>query len=178
MIYEMFQNETCPLLTGDQLICINDGIWPEHSRSPCEITKNYKAGLRMLNMAPGISYKLQQLIRATRTLHYADSDQRSGAWAKYGENPYLRATTTAGGFFFNLQAEESLLFLEQFADIMAEQLDMTQKVGRILGYSRYQLDIKPWEWDGEEQGNTSEPKTVSPKDAGPKDSQPKTVSPS
>ncbi len=131
----------------------------------------YKAGLRMLNMAPGISYKLQQLIRATRTLHYADSDQRSGAWAKYGENPYLRATTTAGGFFFNLQAEEALLFLEQFADIMAEQVDMTQKVGRALGYSRYQLDIKPWEWDGEE-GDSDEPQIEYPTDSEPAQEEP------
>ena len=125
----------------------------------------------MLNMAPGISYKLQQLIRATRTLHYADSDQRSGAWAKYGENPYLRATTTAGGFFFNLQAEEALLFLEQFADIMAEQVDMTQKVGRALGYSRYQLDIKPWEWDGEE-GDSDEPQIEYPTDSEPAQEEP------
>ncbi len=104
-------------------------------------------------------------------MHYADSDQRSGAWAKYGENPYLRATTTAGGFFFNLQAEEALLFLEQFADIMAEQLDMTQKVGRILGYSRYQLDIKPWEWDGEE-GDSDEPQIEYPTDSEPAQEEP------
>ena len=39
---KIFQDETCPLLTGDQLICINDG-----SNLICtKLLKNYKAGLR------------------------------------------------------------------------------------------------------------------------------------
>jgi len=102
----------------------------------------WEVAFQSLNAAPGISYKVGQIIKAMNYLIWAEKNEPESVL----QNPYFRATTVLAGASVNFPAEEAIQFLEQYQDaFLNPNLDMLQKTNRALGYSRYAVDYKPWE---------------------------------